>query len=183
MSNAWAAWYVSNRAAMSSVSESASWNGNALVLGERRAERLTLLRPRARLVEKAFRRPTAPGGDEEPLDEDPLLRARIATGRDAIRVRHPAVSEHDLGMVVDVGVVKEAGRPDDLEPGRARLDDEKRLLAVCDGEDDVEARIAFARHEPLLAVQDPVVAVANGGRLQASEIGPAPGSVSAHASL
>ena len=78
--------------------------------------------------------------------------------------------------------MEEAGRARDLEPRRARLDEEERLLVVDHRRDDVEARVAFARHEPLLAVQHPVVAVTDRGRLQAERSEPAPGSVSAHAS-
>ena len=73
-------------------------------------------------------------------------------------------------MVVEVGIVQEAGRTLDLEPGCVGLDEKQRLLSVGDGRDDVNAGVALARDEPLLAVQNPVIAVANGGRLQARQV-------------
>ena len=48
--------------------------------------------------------------------------------------------EDDLGVVVEVRVVQEAGGAHDLETGRVRLDEEERLLALGEGEHDVEAR-------------------------------------------
>ena len=48
--------------------------------------------------------------------------------------------EDELRMVVEVRVVQEARHARDLEPGRPGLDEEERLLALRDGEDDVEAR-------------------------------------------
>ena len=63
-----------------------------------------------------------------------------------------------------------------------RVDEEERLLALGDCEHDVDARIAFARDEPLLAVQHPLVAVANRRRLETGEVRTGAGSVSAHAS-
>jgi hypothetical protein len=67
-------------------------------------------------------------------------------------------------MVVEVGVVEESRDARELEAGRVRLDEEEGLLAVGDRKDDVEAGVALARHEPLLAVQHPLVAVADGCR-------------------
>ncbi len=81
-----------------------------------------------------------------------------------------AVAEHDLRVHVDVRVVEKTRRAHDLEPGRLRLDDEQLLLVARDGEDEVEAGVALARHEPLLAVQHPLVAVADGCGLDASDV-------------
>ena len=59
--------------------------------------------------------------------------------------------------------MQEPRRADDLQPGRRRVDEEQRLLALGDREHDVDAGRALARDEPLLAVQHPLVAVAHGG--------------------
>ncbi len=67
-------------------------------------------------------------------------------------------------MVVEVGVVEEAGDARELEARSPRLDEEERLLAVGDREHDVEPRVALTRHEPLLAVQHPLVSFAHGCR-------------------
>ena len=71
---------------------------------------------------------------------EPLLRALAAALRDAVRVGDAAAVEDDLGVVVEIRVVQEARRADDLEPGCVRLDEEQRLLAFDEGEHDVEAR-------------------------------------------
>ena len=73
--------------------------------------------------------------------------------------------------MVDVRVVEKRRRPHDLHSRRARIDEEEHLLPVGNGEDDVDARLAFARDEPLLAVQHPLVAVAHRGRLEPGEVG------------
>ena len=135
---------------------------DALVLGDRRAERLALLRPPGGEVDEPERGPAAARGDEEPLDEDPLLRPGVAARGDAVRIGHAAVAEDDLGMVVDVRVVEERRRAPDLHPRRSGIDEEERLLPVGDREHDVDAGLALARDEPLLAVQHPLVAVAHG---------------------
>ena len=74
-------------------------------------------------------------------------------------------------MVVEVRVVQETGRPCDLEAGAPGLDDEERLLVSGDSEHKVEARIALARDEPFLAVQDPLVLVPLRGRGEGADIG------------
>ena len=56
-------------------------------------------------------------------------------------------------------------------PGVPGLDDEQQLLALGDGRDEVEAGVALARDEPLLAVQHPLVAVADGGGRERGEVG------------
>ena len=66
--------------------------------------------------------------------------------------------------------MQEARRALDLEAGRPGLDEEEQLLALVHGGDDVDARLAFARDEPLLAVQHPLVAVADGRRRERGEI-------------
>ena len=104
--------------------------GDALVVGDPRPERLALLRPRAREVEQPQGRAAAARRDEQPLDEDPLLRARVAARRDAVRLGHAAVAELELGVVVEIRVVQEARRAHDLEPRRAGLDEEELLLAL-----------------------------------------------------
>ena len=98
-------------------------------------------------------------------------RSGVAARRDAVRIRHATIAEADLGMVVDVGVVEERRRSPDLEPLRARVDEEQRLLALRDGEHDVHARFALAGDEPLFAVQHPLVTVAHGGRREPREVG------------
>jgi hypothetical protein len=75
-------------------------------------------------------------------------------------------------VVVDVGVVEEGGRPDDLEARRLWRDEKERLLAFGDGQDDVEAWVTFARHEPLLAVDDPAVSVSLGRRGDCAHVRP-----------
>src|SRR5262249_40895641 len=110
------------------------------------------------------------GSDEEALDREPLLRALAATLGDPVRLGHPAAAKDELGVEIDVRVVQEARRARELETRRVRLDDEQGLLPVRDREHDVEARAALARDEPLLAVDQPIVAVANGGRLDAGDV-------------
>ena len=75
-------------------------------------------------------------------------------------------------MVVEIRIMQESRDALDVQARRVRLDEEQRLLAFCHGEDDVDARFAFTRHEPLLAVQHPLVSVAVGGRLEPAEIRP-----------
>ena len=60
---------------------------DALVLRDRRAERLALLRPVGSEVDQPERGTAAAGCDEEPLDEDPLLGSGVAAGGDAVRIR------------------------------------------------------------------------------------------------
>ena len=110
--------------------------GDALVLGDGGTERLALLRPAGGEVDEAQGRAAAAGGDEEPLDEDPLFRSRVAARRHPVCIRHPAVAEDDLGVVVDVGIVEERRRAPDLHPRRARVDEEECLLLLRDGEHD-----------------------------------------------
>ena len=69
--------------------------------------------------------------------------------------------------------MQEARRAHDPSPGASGSTRKSCLLAVGDRRDDVDARLALARDEPLLAVQHPVVAVADGGRRQ-SRRGPSP---------
>ena len=95
-----AAWSASRRAGTS-----------ALVLGNRRAERLALLRPLGREIDEPQRRAAAVRGRKEPLDEDPLHRAGVTARGNAIRLRHAAVAKDDLGVVIDVRVVEERRRP------------------------------------------------------------------------
>ena len=78
-------------------------------------------------------------------------------------------------MVVDVGVVEERRRAPDLHALRARVDEEERLLVLRDREHDVDARLALARDEPLLAVQHPLAAFTHGSRGEAGEVGARPG--------
>ncbi len=132
---------------------------DALVVGDARSERLSLAREGGRLVEQPLGCSAAARGDEEALDEDPLLRAGVAARRHPVRIGYPAVGEDDLGVMVEVRVVQEAGRALDREAGRVGVDEEQRLLAFGDREDDVHAGLAFARDEPFLAVQDPVGSV------------------------
>ncbi|TML47995.1 MAG: hypothetical protein E6G20_06635 [Actinobacteria bacterium] len=73
-------------------------------------------------------------------------------------------------MVIDVGVVQEPRRANDLEPRRPGLDEEQELLVSGRGEHEIEAGVAFTRHEPLLAVQDPLVAFPSRGRLDAAHV-------------
>ena len=144
--------------------ESASWKEtpSCSAIGFPKATRSSA-QSRA-MPERALRGAAAARRDEEPLDEEPFLCALVAARGHAVLVRHAAVAEDELGVVVQVGVVQEARDARELEAGSAGLDDEERLLAVDDREDDVEAGVALARHEPLLAVQHPLVAVAHGRR-------------------
>ena len=57
----------------------------------------------------------------------------VAACRDAVRVRHAAIAQDDFRMVVEVGIVQEAGRAHDLEPGRVGLDEKQRLFSLGDG--------------------------------------------------
>ena len=130
------------------------------MLGDRLPEGEALERPVARDPERTLGGAAAAGGDEEALDEKPLLRAFVAAGRHAVPVRHAAVAENELRMMVEVGIRRKPGTRVELRARSPRLDDEQRLLAVDDREHDVEALVALARHEPLLAVENPLVAVA-----------------------
>ena len=123
------------------------------------------------MPECALRGAAAARRDEQALDEEPLLRALVAARGHPVLVRNAAIAEDDLGMVVEIGVVQEARDAGELEAGSAGLDDEERLLAVDDREDDVEAGVALARHEPLLAVQHPLVSVAHGRRGDGAHVG------------
>ena len=105
-----------------------------------------------------------------------------ATFRDAVLVGNAHVGERDLRVMVEVGVVEERRRLRDVQPGPPRLDDEQSLLAVRDRQHEVEAGIALARDEPLLAVQHPLVLVALRRGRDRVDVRPAPGSVTAHAS-
>ena len=161
---------MSSLAASSSVERVGELEGDALELRDRAPEGDALLRVVRCEVDQALGGATAARRDEEPLDEDPVLGAVVAAARDAVLIRHPAVLEHDLRMVVEVGVVQEARHPLDAQAGRIGVDQKERLLTLGDGEHDVEARLALARDEPLLAVQHPVVAVPDGGRLDPAQI-------------
>ena len=86
-------------------------------------------------------------------------------------------------MGVDVGVVQEARRSRDAQPGRARLDQEEVLLAVGDRRDDVAPRARPRRvtnHFSPFSTQSSPSRTAVVVSPERSE--PAPGSVSAHAS-
>src|SRR5262249_26371191 len=61
-------------------------------------------------------------------------------------------------------------RAADLHPLRARVDEEKGLLALRDRGDDVNAGLTLARDEPLLAVQHPHVAVPNSSRREPGQV-------------
>ncbi len=144
---------------------------DALVLGDRRAERFALLRPLGGEIDEPKCSAAAPSRDEEALDENPFLRPCVSACRHTVRIRHAAVAEHDLGVVVDVRVVEERRRAHDLHARRPRIDEEERLLPGRHCEDDVDTGLAFARDEPLLAVQHPLVTVTHRGRGKAGEIG------------
>ena len=95
-----------------------------------------------------------------------------------------AVLEHDLGRLrrADAELRLLVA---ELQPGVVLRDDEGGLAAVAelgvDGRDhDGDVRDAAVRDEGLGAVQDPVVAVALGGRAQRLDVGARPdGSVTA----
>ena len=77
-----------------------------------------------------------------------------------LRLGDGAVLEDDLGMLV-LGAVHEAGQALDPHAGRAVVDQEERLLAGCrEGVHDDGEPLLAAAHEPLLAVDDVVVAPA-----------------------
>ena len=105
---------------------------DALVLEDRPAEGLALLRPRGRLVEQALGGAAAARRDEQALDEDPLPRPGVSAGH-AVGIGHATVAKHELGVVVEVRVVEEAWRPRDLEAGRAGVDEEQHLLSLVHG--------------------------------------------------
>jgi len=138
--------------------------GNPFVFGNRLSEGHALERPVARDAQRALRGAAAACCDEQTLDEEPFLCALVAARGHAVLVGHAAVAEDELGVVVEIRVVQEARDARELESWSAGLDDEERLLAVDDRENDVEAWVALARHKPLLAVQHPLVAVAHGRR-------------------
>src|SRR5262249_31703196 len=142
---------------------------HALVLRDRRAKSLALPRPGCRLVQEPDRCAAAACGDEEALDEDPFLRARLTARLDAVLVRDETVPQTELRMCIEVGMGEEAGRAGDLEPRRARLDEEEHLLAPGHRRDDVYAG-PLAGDEPLLAVQQPTAGRAHGRGLQSREI-------------
>lgn len=65
----------------------------------------------------------------------------------------------------------EARLAHDLQPRRALVDEEEGLLSLGVGEDDVKAGQIAAGDEPLVAIQHPLIAVANGGSLDAGHVG------------
>ena len=143
---------------------------DTLEVGDPRAEGRALDRIVAREVEASRRGAAAAGRDEEPLDEEPLLRAGVPAAGHAVRLGNAAVLEEDLGMEIEVRVVEEARRLRDRHPRRAGRDDEDRLLAFGDREHEVEAGRPLARDEPLLAVEHPLVAVALRGGCDRGEV-------------
>ena len=150
---------------------------DALVVRERLAERLALVGVGDGLVEAVLggaerRRGLADAVLVEEQLDDAEAPALAAEDR---RVRHPHVGEPDVGVVG-----RHVERPqelDDLEPGLLVGDEERgdavpvAGLAARAGEDQVVRRLVDAGVPGLLAVDDPLVAVAHRGGLHVGGVG------------
>src|SRR5579862_8873305 len=127
---------------------------------DRLAERLARLRVLERVIGRALREAEALRADPRPravehLHSDPEALPLLAQ---PVRCGNATACKEEL-----------AGRraPDPhlrldsphLEPGRARLDDERRDPAARPGEADVDVRHAGVRDEPLRPVEDVLVAL------------------------
>ena len=121
--------------------------------------------------------PRQRAADHQPLEAEPLVdEGHPGVLRpDQVGGRHPDVLErHDRVVVGDrVGVRRSA---DHADAGRVLVGDEQRLLAgvLPGGQHRLEEHVVglvVRRHVPLHAVQDVVVTVARGRRLQVGDVG------------
>jgi len=141
----------------------------ALEVGDRAAERDALLRVCGRDVDEPLGGATAARGDEEPLDEDPLLRAVVASARHTIRLRHPAVLEVEgavRGQALAALLVKEAGAKAGRVGGHGKQASAlaQRFRGIGAGNDKIKLRHAAIRNVALGAVDHVRIAIAHGGR-------------------
>ena len=115
-----------------------------------------------------------PRADHDPLLDEPVLRELepLADLAQDLVVADPDVLEREDRMLEHEGV-HVLRRPNEPYAGRVLVDEEDRGLrgvAVHVGVDQEEVGDVAARHVPLLAVQDPVVAVAPRGRLHHRDV-------------
>ncbi len=135
-------------------------------------------------VERALRLPEPPHRVVDTTAAETLLREQepLAGLPDQVIGGHPAVGEHDLGVVadasvLDLGMRHRADVAHDLHPGCARGHDEHRRVAVRPalgvrlGEDEDDVGDRRVGDEPLVAVDDPLVAVPGRRRADHSRVG------------
>ena len=152
---------------------------------ERRAVRIPVERALAEHVERPSRDPEPAHAVMNPPRIEPLLRdqkTRSLSAEQRLRGNADVVVD-DLGVVAVTAeaVPRMLHRRDvaqDLHAGRVGVDDEHRgalmgsRLGIGHGHHDQEVGDRAVRREPLVAVDDPVIAVADRRGLQQRRIGP-----------
>ena len=150
-----------------------------LLLGERPAERLAVVRAPAHQLEGALRRADRAHAVVDAAGAQAVLRDREpgAALAEQVAGRHAAVLVAHLPVARSLVVAHHRHRPDALEAGRVdRHEDHARPLVrrrVGVGHDhrDRQRGPVVARGEPLVAVDDPLVAVQLGARDQPGRVG------------
>src|SRR5262249_50777069 len=110
----------------------------------------------------------------QPLVRDPVAGVLGPAALDAVPLWHAAVPGPELHVPGGVGIVHEARRAHDLDARRVAVDQEEGLATADLRQEDEKFGAVTARDEPLLSVQHPLVAVADGGGLQRAEVGARP---------
>ncbi len=149
-----------------------------LQVGDRLAEGLALARELQRVRHRAFRQAQAARADDGAAGverEHRVVEALALGAADEVLARDAAVLEDDVGRR-DAADAHLAVLSRDAEAGRVRGDDEaadalraRRAVGAREGDDVVGDGAAGDVH--LLAVEDVVIAIADGPRLQVRGVG------------